>query len=678
MAKSEKIDRKTLVSRHNIVSSDVKQVIPVGNGNFCFSCDVTGLQTFGGNTMSHWAWHSFPLPPDLSIDDLPETGCYMTGKLTGKGVDLIPAGKEPAADYMFHNPHSFNLGRLRFIKGDGGDLKPEEVTDIQRRYDLWSGILSSSFMFCGELVKTTVCVHPHEDTVAVHAVSELLKSGKLSVALEFPYPALSGSPWLGDFSNESSHVSNVSIFHEKKLCRIDRKADEAVYSCTFGWNRGNIKQISAHCVVLNSGANETNETNEKNETNEFEFVCRYSVSCDDDTNMPSVAQTQRECAAYWARFWGGGGAVDLSGSTDKRWIELERRIVLSQYILAVQSAGSFPSAEAGLMNCDGWCGQFHMEMTWWHIAHYALWNRMELADKQLSCYQKFFPIAKKLAAQLGYKGAKWGKMVGPEGRTAPWGGNLALLWKQPHPIFFAELEYKVRQKTETLKKWAEIVEETAVHMADYAVKKDDGYYHLDPVMPPSELGFTYDTVFDIAYWRWGLQTAQLWRQRMGFARVEHWDTVADNMAPLPEQDGVYIRSPEWTQTYTTQNYEHPDPVGIFGMLPPIEGVNRKTVRATLKKIWETWQKNRIWGWDYPWIAMCAARIGEPDIAIDAMLSGDIDVIGANGMGSYPYLPANGGILYAAAMMAVGRDGEVAPGFLKNDMWNIKVENILGW
>ena len=131
-----------------------------------------------------------------------------------------------------------------------------------------------------------------------------------------------------------------------------------------------------------------------------------------------------------------------------------------------------------------WRGQFHMEMTWWHIAHYALWSRMEWADKQLECFKRFLPVAKKLAAQLDYAGAKWGKSVGPEGRSAPWGGNLALLWKQPHPIYFAELEYLNRPNEQTLNKWAEIIRETADHMADYAVKKDDGYYHLDPAMPP--------------------------------------------------------------------------------------------------------------------------------------------------------------------------------------------------
>ena len=41
------IDRKALVSRHNIRPADITRVIPLGNGETCFGCDRTGLQTFG-------------------------------------------------------------------------------------------------------------------------------------------------------------------------------------------------------------------------------------------------------------------------------------------------------------------------------------------------------------------------------------------------------------------------------------------------------------------------------------------------------------------------------------------------------------------------------------------------------------------------------------------------------
>ena len=669
------IDRKKLVTRHNIRPRVIQRIVPLGNGEFCFGCDRTGLQGFGGNAMAHWAWHTFPVPEGVDISAWTETGSLNTGRLTGKGEDLVPPELARTRQYMFDNPHSVNLGRLSFVHGDGSALTTDEVVDSQRECHLWSGRLDTAFRLGGNAVSVTSCVHPEEDTFAARITSPLLKSGDLAIALDFPYASIAYDGALGTFNSDEfsytlgnfdahdRHETSVSIAENR--CCITRVMDDLCYRVELTWTCGTVEVTGPHSLILHPAAEE------------LELVLRYAKEAH-SAPAPTFEQTKAASAAAYARFWNSGGAIDLSESTDGRWFELERRIVLSQYLMAVQSRGSWPCAESGLMFIDMWRGQFHMEMTWWHIAHYALWSRMECADEQLGCYQKFLPMAKKLAKQLGYAGAKWGKSVGPEGRTAPWGGNLALLWKQPHPIFFAELEYLNRPTEETLHKWAEIIRETADHMVDYPVKKEDGLYHLDPVMPPSELGFTYDTVFDLAYWRWALETAQTWQERMGLPRVAKWDDVAHHLPPLPVQDGVYLRSPEWTETYTKQNYEHPDPVGVYGMLPPTDMVDRETARASLNKIWERWNKNRIWGWDFPWIAMCAARVGEPELAVEAMLSVSIDEIGCNDAGSYPYLPANGAILYAAAMMAVGRDGEHAPGFPKDGKWVIRRENIKGW
>ena len=66
------IDRHALVTRHNPVlhALDPSSPLSVGNGEFCFTADVTGLQTFPDAydgrdatplcTMADWGWHSFP------------------------------------------------------------------------------------------------------------------------------------------------------------------------------------------------------------------------------------------------------------------------------------------------------------------------------------------------------------------------------------------------------------------------------------------------------------------------------------------------------------------------------------------------------------------------------------------------------------------------------------------
>ena len=673
---SGSIDRQALVSRHNIVWNDVTGQIPLGNGEFCFNADGTGLQTFGGNTMAHWGWHSFPLPPGVSPDQIPPTGTFQHGRVTGP--DVMPADKAAIGKWMWDNPHNFNLGRLRLVRAGGIPLKPEEIQGLKRTYGLWSGTQTALFTIADIPVRVTTCVDPTHDVVSVQIASGLLTSGKIEVAIDFPYPSLQRTgPWVGDFARVDGNQTVLSRPTARRA-NFRRQLDAVTYSASLDWE--------SDCELKEPGADGVQAWRlvAAPGSTHLEFTCGFAAG-PTEPKLPTVFAARQACAESWRHFWSTGGAIDLSGSRDPRWRELERRIVLSQYLTAAQSAGSYPPAETGLMGLDNWEGQFHMEMTWWHLAHFALWDRWAKAERALECYQRFEPAARALAEQLGYRGLKWPKSVGPEGRSAPWIGNQALLWKQPHPMYFAELEYRLHPTRATLEKWAPIIQGTAEHMADYVTfDAPTGTYHLSPDMPPCEQGLTSDGVFDLAYWHWGLAAAQTWRERLGLPREPHWDEVAHHLAPLPVKAGVYVHSAEWKDTtYTTRAWEHPDPIGIFGMLPPTEAVDRDTAHRTLLKVWATWDWTRCWGWDFPWTAMAAARLGEPKLAVDALLkdAGTRNAYDERGVctgGPCPYLPGNGGLLYAVAMMAAGWDGAPAgnaPGFPQDGSWTVRWEGL---
>ncbi|MCK7496811.1 MAG: hypothetical protein MZW92_42405 [Comamonadaceae bacterium] len=91
----------------------------------------------------------------------------------------------------------------------------------------------------------------------------------------------------------------------------------------------------------------------------------------------------------------------------------------------------------------------------------------------------------------------------------------------------------------------------------------------------------------------------------------------------------------------------------LGMLPGA-GVDRAAMARTFDWIWAHWDWPSTWGWDYPMMAMTAARLGKPDLAIDALLMDTPkNVYRANGHnhqrpGLTIYLPGNGGLLYAVA------------------------------
>lgn len=381
-----------------------------------------------------------------------------------------------------------------------------------------------------------------------------------------------------------------------------------------------------------------------------------------------------------------GAAVDLSASTDPRWKELERRLVLSQYVMKVNEAGSWPPQESGLVN-NGWYGRFHFEMIWWHGAHFALWDRWPLFDRSLHVYPDFLPTSRVRAEKQGYKGARWPKCTADLDRDWPHPIHATLIWQQPHPIFFAELDYRLHPTQVTLDKWRDVVFETAAFMADFAHydAATDRYVLGPPVYVVSENTdprTTINPTFELSYWQFGLRTAQVWKERMNMPRDEKWDDVLNKLSPLPVEDGVYVTYEGVEDMWTRYNWEHPALIGAFGMLPG-DGVDVPTMGRTLERVHREWKLHETWGWDFPMLAMSAARLGQPEQAVNylleypAFLFDEHGLVGG-GRAPFPYFPGNGGLLYAVAMMAAGWDGGPdtdTPGFPDDGSWVVKWEGL---
>jgi hypothetical protein len=676
------IDRHALVARHDIEWPSLDGPIVLGNGNFAFNADGTGLQTVGGNTMSHWCWHSFPLPPGVTKSEIKPWATPDHGHLTNVTT------REPKAIYDWEraNPQPLNLGRIGFISQKGERLSASDVHVDSRHLELWTGILTSHFTYLGEPVAVQTCVDPKSDTVAAQVESVLLRDGRLRVMLDFPAPAQKAGGWqgdkvgalLGDFSRAAGHQTTI-IGQKQARIELNRSIDDTHYEVVLDGRGFAVSQpvggASPHRFTLtpNAGADS------------IEFTCHFGTNAAHAT-VRRFEDVKRACAKSWPAFWKSGGAIDLSGSRDPRWMELERRIVLSQYELAAQSAGDYPPAEVGLTGTDPWQAKWHFEMIWWHLAHYALWDRWSMGEKALSIYQRVAPVAKSIAGNFDYKGLMWPKSTGPNGYNDGWPPEMALLWKEPHPIFFAELDYRLHPTRATLAKWKDIVFGTADFMADYPLRDSaTGQYNLDPVWPACEdheKSLPRNTIFELGYWRVGLEMAQQWRLRLGLPREAHWDEVSSHLAPLPEKDGLYIFSEARTNTFIRRTFDHVDNIGIAGMLPPFPGLDQATARRTVEEVGRKWNWDATWGWDFPWMAMAAARVGDPKLAVDALLISSVknryDERGICTGGPGPYLPGNGGLLYAVAMMAAGWDGSTnrnAPGFPDDGSWTVRWEGL---
>ena len=673
---NDRIDREAVVSRHRIITERNNPQSPaqVGNGEFAFGVDITGLQTFAAHAaMSHWGWHSFPLPEGIHIED-------FKGKMWdtyGRQVryDDWNDNQPELSAWLAGNPHAFNLGRVGLVlkKADGTPAMLEDLKNTRQETDLWTGIITSSFELEGIPVLVKTLCHGEKDAVGVQVTSKLIEKGRIAVAFSFPYPDRSQQV-KSTFDQPHVHSTKL-VTAEERFVRLLRTLDDTDYGVSLNWTTdASFRELGNHDfqLVPESG-------------NTLEFVFAFTDDPALDTRL-NFSECQRSSVASWNDYWMSGAAIDLSGSTDPRWKELERRIVLSQYVMKVNEAGSWPPQESGLVN-NGWYGRFHFEMIWWHGAHFALWDRWPLFERSLHVYPDFLPTSTARAEKQGYKGARWPKCTADLDRDWPHPIHATLIWQQPHPIFFAEQDYRLHPTPATLDKWKEVVFASAEFMADFAHydTANDRYVLGPPVYIVSENTdprTTINPTFELAYWRFGLRTAQTWRERMKLPRDEKWDDVLDKLSPLPVDDGVYVTHEGIEKMWTKYNWEHPALIGAFGMLPG-DGVDVPTMGRTLEKVHREWKLHETWGWDFPMLAMSAARLGGPKQAIDylleypAFLFDEHGLVGG-GRAPFPYFPGNGGLLYAVAMMAAGWDGAPdthAPGFPDDDSWVVKWEGL---
>jgi len=651
---------------------DSTNIPQVGNGEIAFGIDVTGLQTFYGNTMSQWGWHSYPLPEGKSISDFKMTEFEVHGRKVSYPV--TNAGQEAMYWWLRENPHRFNLGKFSFLI-DGDPISLDRITEIDQVLNVWEGIVYSHYKIDEIPVRVITACHPDLDAIAVEVESPLIREKRLSVQIAFPYGnhLISGADW----NAVEKHRTSCSIQGNEAI--FNRSQDKDSYEAHLSWFQdANIRETKKHFYTLVPGGG----------SQILSFTCNFAQGNTGQVN-PDFTQILKEVKIHWEQFWTSGGAIDLSESKDQRWKELERRIVLSQYLLALNEAGSLPPQESGLLLNSGWYGKFHLEMHWWHGAHYQLWNRWELFDLSLGWYSNIIPEARKIAARQGYRGVRWPKMIGPDGRFGPSKIGPWLIWQQAHPIFYAEQNYRVDSSYQVLEKWKDVVFETADFMASYAYYNEQkGIYELGPyVINAAENNRhtkheTINPAFELAYWKYGLQTACKWRKRMGLPENEQWKKVLQNLAPLPIVDSVYVMYENVPDMWTMFNHSHIDVIGT-GAFIPNEFVDLEVLSKTIDKVWNEWNMESTWGWDFPWLAMAAARAGQVDKAIDALLMNSPKNVynrcGINGGGpAATYFPGNGGLLYAVAMMAGGWEGapeRQAPGFPDDGSWTIKYEGL---
>ncbi len=752
------IDRKKLVEHHNpkLQGVDTSSPLTVGNGEFAFIADVTGLQTLYDTyreecplcTMSQWGWHTKPVSEERyawTLEDYKMQEFPYQGRTVSYARGAAP-GYEEMYDWLRQNPYRLNLARVGFVSGEKGlnggrELKAEELTGISQELKLYQGVLDSRFSYQGVPCHVQTCVDADSDTLAVAVESKLLngsalagesmapgigglsaKSG-LAVEIAFPYgaPDITASNWksadrhqtvvlkgggailTGESSGCGTNMTEVSenartTFTTVYLERIlDRDRYYVAISCQQGTI--DISGIDRHVVRLTGADGRLRFTVQFSREKLCAAAdCVEAAGMEEECSTPGCSRSGHDgrasawadceqvfarTADHWRHFWEDGAMVRFESETDPRAEELERRVILSLYLMAANSSGSMPPQETGL-TCNSWYGKPHLEMHFWHSAWAPLWNHSDLLEKSFPWYKEHLPEARENAARNGFQGARWPKMVAGDAIDSPSGIAVMLIWQQPHILTMLELAYRNHPEEAFLKEYWEVVKETADFMADFAVLNEQtGEYELlPPLIPVQErhaAEVSRNPAFEVEYWRFGLQTALKWAERLDEKAPTKWEEVASHMVPCTIVDGLYMAHADCPDTFEKFDSDHPSMLMAYGVLDS-ERIDREVMRNTLHKVIDGWRYETLWGWDFAVMAMTAGRLGEKNTVVDCLLKDTIKNVyvtsGNNRQVSRKdlplYLPGNGSLLLAVAFLTAGGD-TAAPCFPGS--WQVECEGM---
>ncbi len=685
---SQKLNRNKIFDRHKIVITEVDTLnsLTLGNGQFAMTMDVTGLQTFVNEyargiplgTQSEWGWHSFPSKNDYKIEQTLADIDFHGRKIPYARQWPPNTDESKASNYIRQNPHRIHLANVgwQIQKEDGSMATIQDIKNIRQVLDMYRGELTSTFYIEKERIKVVSIINQETDELAVSVQSLLIQQGRLKLKINYPYPTDTFVDEANLYENHEAERLSLSMDLPKRKI-VKRELDTTIYHTSI--NSDNLEIIykqTPHGALISPSKGK----------NTWLFTVHFKESPDIMTsNFDQVKSINK---SFNDGYWKKAGIIDFGKVKDKRAFELERRMVTSLYLTKVNCQGkSFPQ-ETGL-TYNSWYGKPHMEMAWWHGVHFPMWGQKEVLEKQMEWYFRAYDKAENIAKRQGFEGVRWQKMTDPSGQETPSSVGSYLIWQQPHIIYFAFQIYdQSSNKAEVLKKYDHLITKTADFMADFAFfDKKKNQYVLGPGVIAAQERFdpqkTINPTYELAYWAWGLEKAIQWKKLQNLSAPQKWLHVKNNLSPLPIQDSLYLFASSATDSYRDSHLltDHPSVLAIFGMLPAVHGLDKDVMKKTFDKILKVWHWNDTWGWDFPMLAMSAARLEDGNAAVDALLMPITTNTYLKNGHNYQtdrlrlYLPGNGGILVALAMMANGtlENPKKNMGFPKE--WNVKNEGL---
>lgn len=588
--------KKSDIIKYNLKFNhiDSKNPVTIGNGDFAITLDQTGTQSL------------YEIYKDIPLSTMSNKNWFYKDKkdikpsyVDGKAYMLFNLDNDP--NYQTNRQYPFKYSFMQILLYDNDKLIDiNNIKDVKQELDLYKGIVTSSFNYKEKINKTISFIYQDHDEFNFK-----LQSDNLNLALKFNYPSYTKNGYRLDI------LPNVLVKEDRITLLYDDKN-----SLSF-----KLKSSSKYQIVENT------------------------LIFDDNNVSFSLALDEIKEGKLLDEFWKCDNGIIIDNE------ELVKKMVLSKYLLHVNSTGIYPPQESGLTyNC--WNSKFHLEM---HLIH-SLWNiyNNHVGDlvKSFDYYLSIMPSSLKRASLNGYKGLRFPKMTGPDGEDSPSNIGPLLIWQAPHILFMLQEIYYLYNKENIIKKYEPLISGTIDFMISFLTLKDSKYQMLDPLLEACEsipLDRCQNPSFELEYWRYTLERQpKIDTVLYGHQRYDYLDITSKIITPK-EDDGIYLKTYGVIDKYDLYK-DHPTE-GFLMSFFKSKIVDKEKMVKTIDYILKNMDLSSYWGWDFPFLGLSLLNCGEIEKSIEVTQLNTINnQYLYNGYNTSPrddlkaYLPGNGAFL----------------------------------
>lgn len=588
--------KKSDIIKYNLKFNhiDSKNPVTIGNGDFAITLDQTGTQSL------------YEIYKDIPLSTMSNKNWFYKDKkdikpsyVDGKAYMLFNLDNDP--NYQINRQYPFKYSFMQILLYDNDKLIDiNNIKDVKQELDLYKGIVTSSFNYKEKINKTISFIYQDHDEFNFK-----LQSDNLNLALKFNYPSYTKNGYRLDI------LPNVLVKEDRMTLLYDDKN-----SLSF-----KLKSSSKYQIVENT------------------------LIFDDNNVSFSLALDEIKEGKLLDEFWKCDNGIIIDNE------ELVKKMVLSKYLLHVNSTGIYPPQESGLTyNC--WNSKFHLEM---HLIH-SLWNiyNNHVGDlvKSFDYYLSIMPSSLKRASLNGYKGLRFPKMTGPDGEDSPSNIGPLLIWQAPHILFMLQEIYYLYNKENIIKKYEPLISGTIDFMISFLTLKDSKYQMLDPLLEACEsipLDRCQNPSFELEYWRYTLERQpKIDTVLYGHQRYDYLDITSKIITPK-EDDGIYLKTYGVIDKYDLY-IDHPTE-GFLMSFFKSKIVDKEKMVKTIDYILKNMDLSSYWGWDFPFLGLSLLNCGEIEKSIEVTQLNTINnQYLYNGYNTSPrddlkaYLPGNGAFL----------------------------------